>query len=143
MDVAIPAGITEPKFVALAREVAMGILPIEHTLKRLGLTQFDLEVIKQHPRFIALPEFYNLIHDRKESMAAKVEAMKLLKSLGGLGERDPASMLAPERFHLEIHIGEGKPQVIDITPGPHNLRAIDKAELADFTREVNDAELAG
>lgn len=168
----VPPGLSEPKLVALAREIAMGIMPIKDILRRLSLTQADLEHVKDHPRFTqlmsqmaaewgatlntgervkvkaaalvedTLPEIYHLLHDRRETFSAKVEALKLLKTLGSLGERDPTTGLAPERFHLEIHIGEGKAQVIDVTPGPQNLRG-DLRMIDDFTSGVNNGELAG
>jgi hypothetical protein len=172
-DTQAPPRLTEPKLVSLAREIAMGIMPVSHILSKLGLTPLDLDLVKEHPRFVALmeqmsaewgstlntgervkvkaqalvedtlPELYHLIHDRRENMSSKVEALKLLKTLGSLGERDPTVGLAPERFHLEIHIGEGKPQVIDVTPGPGNLRNSDLRTIEDFTSGVNNGELAG
>lgn len=165
---------TEAKLVSLAREIAIGILPLPTILDGLKLSLADLETVSRYPRFQqlvesmaaewgstlntpervkvksqaliedTLPELYTLIHEKKESMAAKVEALKLLRVLGGMGERDPGSGIAPERFHLEIHIGESRPRVIDVTPGvtpgPHNLR---RDPVIEYSHSLNDGELAG
>jgi len=171
----------EPKLVSLAREIAMNILPLPHVLSKLGLTHLDLELVKTHPRFIhlleqmsaewgstlntservkvksqaliedSLPEVYHLLHDRKESFAAKVEALKMLRQLGGLADRDVGSAGAFEHFRLEIHIGDGKPNIIDVTPGvmqggipgPQNLRGGTRPDpIMSYAAETN-SELAG
>ena len=77
--------------------------------------------------------------DDRETLASRVEAFKLARVLGGIGEREP-NEIPQEKFTLTINIGEestviGGP-VIDVTPGPQNLR---KDELYEFTSGVIDA----
>ena len=145
--------------VALAREVAIDIFPLEDVLKKLKLSRADAERAFSHPRFKPLveqfvlewgstsntqervkvksaavledilPALHNRLTDNKESLAAQVEGIKALRTLAGFAERD-VGVGGNERFHLEIHIGDGKPKIVDITPGPQNLTSGVNLELS-------------
>jgi hypothetical protein len=87
-----------------------------------------------------LPSLFQSAKDSRETLASRVEAYKLARVLAGIGERDP-NEVAPEKFTLTINIGDdstvvGGP-VIDVTPGPENLRTVG-TELFEFTSEVRN-----
>ena len=89
-----------------------------------------------------LPDLFRAAKDSRETLASRVEAFKLARVLGGIGERDP-NEIAPEKFTLTINVGEtvteiGGP-VIDVTPGPANLKVTD--QLFEFTSEVKEIGL--
>jgi hypothetical protein len=157
----------EDKLPILARELAMGIYEVEDILRRYGVDWDEFDRIKALPRFQrlveqitvewgstmntrerikfkslagledGLPDLFKAAKDSRETLASRVEAFKLARVLGGIGERDP-NEIAPEKFTLTINVGEtvteiGGP-VIDVTPGPANLKNTD--QLFEFTPEV-------
>lgn len=135
----------EPQLVALAREIAMDIQPIEVILKQFSLSPSELENITKLPRFQQLleehclvwqsamngadrikaksaaviedflPELYNRLHDGKENLLHKIKGAELLAKLAGLGIEKQMGASGPG-FHLEIHIGDGKPTLVNVTP---------------------------
>lgn len=161
----------EDKLPILARELAMGIYEVEDILRRYGVSWDEWEKISALPRFQklmeqitvewgstmntrerirfkslagledGLPDLFRAAKDSRETLASRVEAFKLARVLGGIGEKDP-NEIAPEKFTLTINVGDtsttvGGP-VIDVTPGPHNLRVPDSDQLFEFTSGVKD-----
>lgn len=170
----------EDKLPILARELVMGIYEVEDVLKRYGVSWDEFDRIRELPRFQklveqitvewgstmntrerikfkslagledGLPDLFRAAKDSRETLASRVEAFKLARVLGGIGERDP-NEIAPEKFTLTINVGEtvteiGGP-VIDVTPGPANLRGESSAnnsshdQLFEFTSEVKEIGL--
>lgn len=54
----------------------------------------------------SLPEIFDLIHDRKQPMAAKIDALKWASSVAGLIKRSDQSGGTAERVRFNIYIGE-------------------------------------
>lgn len=67
----------------------------------------------------ALPEFYARAHDGKETLNAKVEVLKAVTRLAGIGERGAADGSIGERMVVTINLGQDHKLTIakDITPG--------------------------
>ena len=125
----------EDKLPILAREIAMGIYEVEDILGRYGVGWDEFERINTLPRFQrlletttvewgstlntrerikvkalagledGLPELFRAAKDSRETLASRVEAFKLARVLGGIGERDP-NEIAPEKFTLTINVGD-------------------------------------
>jgi hypothetical protein len=146
--------ISEAKLVSIAREIAMDIFPLEQILRNADVTWSEFDGAKENPRFLSLveqfaaewgsamntsqrikvksqaiiedvlPDFFRRMTDKKEPFAAQVDALKTLRAMSGVGTEE-ATAGGGEKFHLEIHIGEAKPVVIDgkgfgddrVTPG--------------------------
>lgn len=119
----------------LAREVAMDILPLEEILEINKISPDDWLMIKDHPHFNrllgqelenwasalntaervklksmsfieeALPEMYARIHDRSESLAAKVEMLKAVTKLAGMGGPVSVEGGFGERLVVNISLG--------------------------------------
>jgi ribosomal protein L7/L12 len=51
-------------------------------------------------------EVYELIHDKNQPMAAKIEALKWASKLAGVGEREAKDLLPGERVRFNIYIGD-------------------------------------
>ena len=132
----------EAKLVTVARGVAMDIFPLEQVLSSAGVSYGEFHAFKESPRFVelveqfavewgsamntaqrikvktqamiedVLPSFYTRMTDVKESFAAQVDALKTLRVMSGVGGEEQTSNVGAEKFHLEIHIGEGKPVTI-------------------------------
>lgn len=130
--------VDEGRLIALARELALDILPLETILKNTGTTLEEFETIVKLPRFQHLlveatgtwtsslnsgerikvkamaqledwlPELHQRLHDPKETLTAKIEGGKLLRSLAGIAEKG-TELQQGERFSLTINIGDGKP----------------------------------
>ncbi len=135
----------EAKLVALARELAIDILPLETICSNLHIGPNELEVILKNPRFQAilseqsmlwnsamntaervkakalaslehwLIELHERLHDPKETLTAKIEGGKLLAKLAGAGI-DKAEVSMGERFALTINIGGAQAREINVTP---------------------------
>src|SRR5262245_36888602 len=78
----------------------------------------------------SIPEVWDLIHDKKQPMSAKIDALKWASSVAGLIKRDNGHAGdAAERVRFNIYIGD-KPQsfdkVIDATPVEGSAVLIDK-----------------
>jgi hypothetical protein len=135
----------------LARDIAMDFHDVDAILEAHGITGERYEQLKSNPYFRALlasevaawksalntnervklkaasmleewlPEAYARAHDAKETLSAKVELMKLIKSLTGMGVTN-ATEGGGERLSVTINLGgDAKltyektvaPQVID------------------------------
>lgn len=146
----------ETLLLRLAREIATDLNDIETILKAHQLTSKQWDAIKDDARFQTLlksemeawsaasntpervklksamlveewlPEANKLAHDSSQTLTAKVELMKLLKSLAGLGI-DRADITASERVSITINLGSDHklkfekqlpPKVIDLVPTP-------------------------
>lgn len=113
------------KLIRLAREVAMGIKPLEDVLTNHDISIVEFEKLKGNPRFLHLfssevqawesaintqervklksaslleewlPELYARMNDRTESLSAKIEGGKLVRDLGGLGGKFNVDGAAP------------------------------------------------
>jgi hypothetical protein len=135
----------EPQLVALAREIAMDIMPIETILRTYGINQTQFETIQKLSRFQHLlaqqaeiwqsamntnervkakaaaaledwlPELHARLHDRSQTLTAQITGGQLLAKLAGLGLEKAEANTGPG-FHLEIHIGDGSTRVVDVTP---------------------------
>lgn len=142
-------------FVQLAREIAMDVSDLESILDRYHVTDKQWDTIQRNPRFDALlksaivewqsainteqrikvksavlieewlSEANSRIHDRTESLAAKVELAKFLSRLASLGLTGAHAEGGGEKFSLTINLGADSsikiektvtPKVIDITP---------------------------
>lgn len=60
-----------------------------------------------------LPELHRSINDPNEGLNHRIEGGKLLAKLAGMG-LDKAELAGGPGFHLEIHIGDGKPRVTSV-----------------------------
>lgn len=86
-----------PRFHAMAVQAAREWAAAENVTKRTEAK--SLMMFEE-----CLPEFMNRLHDRGESLAAKVEFMKLLAKTGKLGVPD-RDQNASETFKLTINLG--------------------------------------
>lgn len=122
-------------FIKLAREVAMGIAPMETILEQNKIDQNTWETIQKHPRFQQLletesstwgsalntqervkvksaalleewlPELYTRMNDPGENLNSKIEAGKLVSRLAGLGVSSAQIADVAERFSVTINLG--------------------------------------
>lgn len=145
--------------VKLAREVAADIQPLETILNLYSLDRDAWDKLKANRKFQDLlfaeaeawnsaqntqdrvklkaasmleeflPELNNRLHDIDEALPAKIEGVKVLTKIAGIGERaDGAGGGGGERFTVTINLGEDS-----------KLITIDK-ELAPKTIEHDDGE---
>ena len=56
----------------------------------------------------SLVEIYNLIHDRGQPMAPKIEALKWAARMAGVGDKDTTGQTLGERVRFNIYIGSEK-----------------------------------
>lgn len=133
-DVAVVTELSEVSALKLAREIAMNFYDIDTILEHHGITSAQYEELRSNPYFQALvrsaieawaaaantnervklkaagmleewlPEAHARACDPKESLSAKVEVMKLVKSLTGFGVTG-ASESAGERLSVTINLG--------------------------------------
>jgi hypothetical protein len=54
----------------------------------------------------SIPEVFDLIHDKKQPMAAKIDALKWASNVAGLIKRDTGGQSTGERVRFNIYIGE-------------------------------------
>jgi len=122
-------------FVKLAREIAMGIHPMETILSNNQIDGNYWETIQKHPRFLQylesetsawgsalnthervkiksaaiieewLPELFTRMHDANENLNAKIEAGKLVSKLAGMGLAGAQITDGSERFSVTINLG--------------------------------------
>lgn len=122
----------------------MDIHPIETILKSLSISQNQWETIQKLERFKQLlereceawgaalnagdrvkvkaaaaledwlPELSRSMHDPQQGLNHRIEGGKLLAKLAGMG-LDKIEAAGGPGFHLEIHIGDGKPRVTQVT----------------------------
>lgn len=125
----------EITLVKLAREIAMDIQPIETILHNYSISPGAWESLQRSSNFIRLlssqveewngalnthervklkaasmleeflPELNNRMHDKEESLPAKIEGAKLVTKIAGIGER-AEGLSAGERFTVTINLGE-------------------------------------
>lgn len=121
-------------FLKLAREIAMDIRPLPDVLDTHGITEDRWSEIKENPNFQtllrseveswqsatnsaervklkslyfveeALPEFFARAHDRREPLNSKVEVLKTVAKLAGVG--GPVETAgAGEKLMVTINLG--------------------------------------
>jgi hypothetical protein len=130
-----PPRITEVTLLKLAREIAVDIQPLETILEVHQIPFETWLEIKQSGRFLQLlneaaeawntalnaqervklkaaamleewlPELNNRMHDRNESLPAKIEGAKLVAKIAGVGERAAIEGSVGERFSVTINLG--------------------------------------
>lgn len=142
-----PVFVQDALFLRLAREIAMDIMPIDAILKSSNVTDAQWERIREHPRFIQLlisnqeqwasslntaervrvkslamveeilPEFYERMFDRKESLTSKTEVLRTVAKFAGLGDK-AAGANEGERFTVTINMGADQQVKIEknVTP---------------------------
>lgn len=147
----------DAKFLRVAREVAADIVPLDKILANNSLTIFDWERMRVHPRFQSLleseiaawtsarnthervklktsaiieetlQEMYVRVHDPKENLNAKVEVLKWLRDLSGMGARAANPGDIGERFQVVINLGNDKQLKIekDTTPSLDTMKVIE------------------
>jgi hypothetical protein len=54
----------------------------------------------------SIPEVFELIHDKKQPMSAKIDALKWASSVAGLIKRDSGPADSSERVRFNIYIGD-------------------------------------
>jgi hypothetical protein len=130
--------VTEKKLLCISRELARGLLSLDQILENNEVSQAEFDEYQQNPRFQQmlgeqvsewqsadntperlklkaaaaledwLPELHARIHDRTESLTAKIEGGKLLAKLSGVGEKSDSVIGGGERFSVTINIGDQK-----------------------------------
>lgn len=128
--------VTELKLLQIAREIAMDIRPIEEILKLHDINMDQWELLQESPRFRAymeseaaawhgslnthervklkaaamleewLPELNMRMHDRAESLNAKIEAGKLARDLAGFAKNGVGVEGSGEKFSVTINLGQ-------------------------------------
>jgi hypothetical protein len=134
--------------VKLAREIAMDIHPLETILKQYSVSAEDWVILQENPRFKNLlasevetwhsamnttervkaksaalieewlPELNNRLHDKEESLNAKIEGGKMLTKLAGMDGRADVAV-GGERFTFTINLGAAAAPITiekDVTP---------------------------
>lgn len=134
--ITIDGNVTELKLLQIAREIAMDIRPIDEILKLHDVDQMQWEALQTNPRFRAyieseaaawhgtlnthervklkaaamleewLPELNTRMHDRAESLNAKIEAGKLARDLAGFAKGGVGVEGAGEKFSVTINLGQ-------------------------------------
>lgn len=131
----------------VAREIAADVREIPDILKLHGVSDAEWEKLKDSPRFLtllrneviewqsvantadrvrikslafteeALPELYARLHDPKEPLSAKVELLKTVARIGGVGEK-AAEGGGGQRMVVTINLGSDSQLRFtkDITP---------------------------
>lgn len=142
-------------FLKLAREIAMDIHSVEDILAAHGIEQDRWEIIQQSPSFQtllrseveswqsatntaervkikslafveeALPEFFARAHDKREPLNSKVEVLKTISKLAGIGGSVDGTV-AGEKLMVTINLGADHSLKIekDVTP-----KVIDHQEI--------------
>jgi len=146
----------DTQFLRVAREVAADIVPLDKILNNNSLSAYDWDRMRVHPRFQSLleseiaawtsaknthervklkssaiieetlQEMYVRVHDPKETLNSKVEVLKWLRDLSGMGSRSGGIGEAGERFQVVINLGNDKQLKIekDVTPSPDTMKVI-------------------
>lgn len=127
--------LTDVTLVRIARELAMDIHPVEEILKTHGIDSKQWENIQEMPRFRALletemaqwngalnthervkikaaamiedwlPEAYERLHDKAETLPAKTELGKLVRDLAGFSKGGLNVEGGGEKFSVTINLG--------------------------------------
>lgn len=127
--------ISETMLLRLAREIAMGILPLETILETSKIEQNTWETIQYHPRFLQflesesavwssslntqervklksaamieewLPEAYSRLNSPSETLNSKVELGKLIRDLAGFTKQGVGTEGSGEKFSVTINLG--------------------------------------
>jgi hypothetical protein len=136
-------------FVQLAREIAMDIQTIDVILKNHEISDARWQEIKVNHRFNtlleqmmiewnsalntgervrikalslveeALPEFYGQMHNKNESLPAKVKALEVIGKIGGVGiNNQGAGGPGGEKFNVTINLGSDQKLVTINAPMP-------------------------
>lgn len=128
-------GEEEKRLLALARELAMDIIPVETILKAHSITAKDLENYLKHPRFRAMyeeakiawssatntaeriklkqlavveeaiPEMWRFLHDTQQAGSARVELYKTMMKGAGVGLVDAVTDVG-NKVQITINLGE-------------------------------------
>lgn len=131
------------EIVKLAREIAMGIHPIEQILQNNSVSTQEFARIQRLPRFISvleaeiaswhsaintnqrvrvkaaammeewLPELYKRINDQKESLMHKVKAGELVARLGEMGLPPDKAAMGAQADRVNITINLGNDTKLD------------------------------
>jgi hypothetical protein len=138
------------KLMQVAREIAIGVHPLDKILSRYEISHADFERLKANPRFTAtleaeiaawnsahntaeriklksqamveeaLPELFSQIHNSKEPLSSRIEAMKLARDLGQLVKAGNFQTDGDggSRFSVTINLGDNKQIKFekDVTP---------------------------
>lgn len=134
--VTVDRPVTELKLLQIAREIAMDIRPVEEILATHNVSEQEWEAIQANPRFRSyieseatawhgslnthervklkaaamleewLPELNQRMHDRAESLNAKIEAGKLARDLAGFARNGVGVEGAGEKFSVTINLGQ-------------------------------------
>lgn len=137
----------EVLFLKLAREIACDIRTLPDILAMHSVTEEHWARIVDNPRFRALvksavaewqsavntpervkikamsfveealPEFYGRAHDPKELLSSKVEVLKTVAKLAGIGENSQSSQ-SGERMSVTINLGADHQLKIEKNIGP-------------------------
>lgn len=132
---------SDQRMLALARELAMDIHPVEEILERQDIKREDFEVILKNSRFQRLLEdatiawdgtqntgerikvksltlledwltsVYEMLHQDKYSLRDKVELARLIGRFAGMGEKGPLEVGSGERINIVINMGADVPPV--------------------------------
>jgi hypothetical protein len=142
-------------YLALAREVAMDIHPLETILATHRVTTDKWNEIKENPRFDqflraaleewnsalntaarvkikalacveeAMPEFFGRMHDPNEALPAKVKSLEVFANLAGLSKNNQVVGGGGEKFSVTINLGEDQQLKIS-APSPEMIDVSDK-----------------
>lgn len=134
--VTVDAPVTELKLLQIAREIAMDIRPVGEILATHNVTEAQWAAIQANPRFQTyieseaaswhgslnthervklkaaamleewLPELNQRMHDRSESLNAKIEAGKLARDLAGFAKNGVGVEGLGEKFSVTINLGQ-------------------------------------
>ena len=143
----VPA-FNEVTLVRLARELAIGILPLKTILESHQIDQNIWETIQKHPRFLQvleaetvawssalnthervklktaamieewLPEAYMKMHDANETLNSKTELGKLIRDLAGFTKQGVGVEATGEKFSVTINLGADNQLKFEKSAGP-------------------------
>lgn len=143
----VPA-FNEVTLVKLARELALGILPVKTILELHQIDPNSWETIQKHPRFLQvleaetaawssalnthervklksaamieewLPEAYTRMHDRNETLTSRTELGKLIRDLAGFSKQGVGVEATGEKFSVTINLGADRELKFEKTQGP-------------------------
>jgi len=138
----------EVTLVKLARELALGILPVKTILELHQIDPNSWETIQKHPRFLQvleaetaawssalnthervklksaamieewLPEAYTRMHDRTETLTSRTELGKLIRDLAGFTKQGVGVEATGEKFSVTINLGADNQLKFEKTAGP-------------------------
>ena len=141
-----PIPLQEGRFLRLAAEIAMEISPLADILRAHNIGEEEWERIQKTARFQmllleavkewnaatntpdrvkvksavmleqSLPDMYGHLIDSRHPLAAKTELLKLIAKLAGVDNTSKGDGIAPERFVLNINIGDNVKRAIGISP---------------------------